>query len=130
MADTVQRYILFAGDTYYAEGGALDFHSSGTEDQLTELIAKGIERTMKDEDDLRWFHVYDVKINKVVAASIGLNGGSFDYAKRMIAEDCIMFKFRDIDEQSPRGAIGTLKKILVQLTDEEQKEQYRFLRDK
>ena len=59
------RYILFAGQSYYAKGGANDY--AERYDTLDESIAKGEELIAKSQWSEDWYHVFDVETGKIVA---------------------------------------------------------------
>jgi hypothetical protein len=60
----MKRFMLFAGDTYYACGGANDHQ--GSYDDLYEAIAAGQKELADGTVD--WWHVYD-KDEDVIADS-------------------------------------------------------------
>jgi len=50
------KYLLFAGDCYYANGGAFDFIDAS--DELEKLKERG--RSVIDKEEHEWFHVFNV----------------------------------------------------------------------
>jgi len=73
------RYLLFGGETYYAKGGYNDFIS--TSDDLDDLITtarKATDATIDVFELLDWWHIFDTKINSIVAGTEGQAYGSED----------------------------------------------------
>ena len=63
----MSRFILFAGETYYAKGGAHDLVDSfGT---LAEAQAYAEAIMQKDKYRFQWFHVFDIGTKSIVAKS-------------------------------------------------------------
>lgn len=58
----MKRFVLFAGQRYYAGGGALDFKGEFDELGMALEVAATV---VPDEDD--WFHIVDADSWKVVA---------------------------------------------------------------
>lgn len=62
------QYILFGGDSYYAQGGLLDllsFHPT-----MDEAVREGIKLIETQEiDSVEWWHVWDAQACKVVGRS-------------------------------------------------------------
>lgn len=52
------RYLVFAGDSYYARGGMLDFHMA-TDD----IEADGVKNIIANND---WAHVYDMQEGRII----------------------------------------------------------------
>jgi hypothetical protein len=72
----VKRFLVFAGNSFYALGGALDFqdHCDTLEEAMT--AATALKRTFD------WFHILDGETRKIVAFAEGSYCGSarnFDY---------------------------------------------------
>ena len=129
MSEPVHRYILFAGDTYYANGGALDIRGFGTENGRDDLVAQGLVLVSKNGDDLKWFHIYDLKTEKIVAFADGLCGGTVDrglemWAKNSIAKDCEIHVCKKIKEPNFRSVfVGEVMRVWVKL-DEKERDQF------
>lgn len=61
------RFILFAGETYYAKGGAHDrVNSFGS---LVEAEAYGKALLADGGRDFDWYHVFDIGTSTIVAKS-------------------------------------------------------------
>jgi hypothetical protein len=65
--EAMARYILFAGRTCYAEGGAHDLRSTG--DNLNDACAWGRKLLEPGIDRQEWWHVYDNAAGRIVAGS-------------------------------------------------------------
>jgi hypothetical protein len=134
MTEPIHRYILFAGDTYYANGGALDIRGFGTEKGRDDLVNQGLAFIKRDGDDMSWFHVYDMKTEKIVAFSDGLCGGRVDshlmtWTKNMIAEDCEVYVCKSTKEPRLHSAfVGETTKVWFKLEEEEREEFINFVR--
>jgi len=63
----MSRFILFAGETYYARGGAHDLVDSFG--SLVEAKAYGEALLEKDRYRFQWFHVFDIGTKAIVAKS-------------------------------------------------------------
>lgn len=72
------RYLLFAGATYYAEGGARDFHGSFSSITKAKLAARAamidhpygrgeLFSYVRSHD--AWWHIMDIATGKIVAES-------------------------------------------------------------
>ena len=63
----MNRYLLFAGDSYYARGGFHDFRGSfpSLDDAMMEAKRESSEQPVHD-----WWHIYDTLTRKCIAASI------------------------------------------------------------
>ena len=59
------RYLLFGGEIYYTQGGANDL--LGSSNDHGELVKKG--KTLMDELDIGWWHVYDITLSVIIAGS-------------------------------------------------------------
>lgn len=60
----MKRYMVFAADRYYADGGAKDFK----DDTSSFNLACAWARTWSGSvGDLKWSHVYDTKTRELVA---------------------------------------------------------------
>jgi len=57
------KYLLFAGDSYYADGGALDLQTGG--EDLDELITKAM---ILHKD---WWHIFDTEQMELIAGKAG-----------------------------------------------------------
>lgn len=53
----MKRFLLFSGQTYYAQGGAWDFDNSF--DTLDEARAEG--KRMEGEYTVDWWHIFDAE---------------------------------------------------------------------
>lgn len=63
----MSRFILFAGETYYAKGGAHDrIDSFGS---LVEAEAYGEALLADNSRYFDWFHVFDIGTSSIVAKS-------------------------------------------------------------
>lgn len=63
----MNRYFIFAGETFYPEGGGLDYIAAA--ESLED--AKGLARTALDKND--WAHIFDTKEKSVVFELSGPN---------------------------------------------------------
>ena len=59
------RFLLFVGETYYAKGGAHDFHNSDSHIHDLLKIGKRIEA----EYTADWWHIMDLMGNTICAGS-------------------------------------------------------------
>jgi hypothetical protein len=59
----MQKYLLFGGDVYYAQGGMNDLIS------LNNNKNKLIDTILSDKLDLSWWHVWDNENSRIVAGS-------------------------------------------------------------
>jgi hypothetical protein len=75
----MKRYMLFAGDSYYAEGGAGDFKDDFFE--LENAIRAG---KLALENRCDWWHVFDTENRKIVALKNGSYCGQFDDAHKLL----------------------------------------------
>ena len=129
MSEPVHRYILFAGDTYYANGGALDIRGFGTENGRDDLVNQGLVFVQQDGDDMKWFHLYDLKTEKIVAFADGLCGGTVDrglemWTKNLIAKDCEIHVCKKTKEPNFRSVfVGEVMRVWVKL-DEKERDQF------
>ena len=64
----MKRYLVFAGQDYYAGGGWIDFREDFDDLESAETAA----RTIIVERDLEWWHVVDTSTGEIVKA---LSGG-------------------------------------------------------
>lgn len=63
----MSRFLLFAGETYYAKGGAHDLVDSFG--SLVEAKAYGEALMEKDRYRFQWFHVFDIGTKAIVSKS-------------------------------------------------------------
>lgn len=61
------RFLLFAGETYYAKGGAHDLVDGFG--SVVEAKAYGEALMEKDRYRFQWFHVFDIGTKSIVAKS-------------------------------------------------------------
>ena len=69
----MKRYLVFAGEDYYANGGALDFQSSF--DSMDDAAAHGkriIGKRISEYETAEWWHVFDAETGRIVC---GVSGG-------------------------------------------------------
>jgi hypothetical protein len=59
----VKRYLLFAGSTYYPDGGAEDF--VGDFDSIERSEFKAFEHDKNTDRRLDWWHVFDTQEKKI-----------------------------------------------------------------
>lgn len=72
---TKLTYALFAGSSYYASGGWLDFR--GFHPTVHDAIDAGKRLCKEDPNYVEWFHVVDTEQNNIVAFKLGDHcGGS------------------------------------------------------
>jgi flavin-binding protein dodecin len=64
----MKRYLVFAGTSYYASGGWLDF--IGSAETLEEAAAEARRKTDAD-DCLDWHHIVDAETMTIVAGKDG-----------------------------------------------------------
>lgn len=65
----MKRFMLFAGDSYYADGGAIDF--KGDFDTWQAAVMTAREAPLP----FGWWHVYDTVNRKVTHRRDGANSG-------------------------------------------------------
>lgn len=90
MAGRLERYIVFAGDSYYPEGGALDI--AGSYPDLDSALAwtRGTPERVSDlEDGMHWCHVVDSETGLIVAYNEGMLGGSLTDSEDRMAPDAV-----------------------------------------
>lgn len=58
------RYLLFGGDTYYAEGGANDF--LGSSDSVISLSTSDRLKDGGEHGEVDWWHIFDTEIMSIV----------------------------------------------------------------
>jgi len=68
------RYLLFAGYSYYAGGGATDLVQSS--DDHDWLVHSGL--ALEGAGDHDWWHIWDVEEEKITAGKQGAYCGTYD----------------------------------------------------
>lgn len=58
----VKRYMLFAGEYYYAAGGSHDY--TGSYDVLEDAVAAG--KNFIEKDTYTWFNIFDTQEDETV----------------------------------------------------------------
>lgn len=61
------RYVLFGGDTYYAQGGIHDY--LGESESLDSLKDSEVLKNWGRRDGLDWWHIYDIQERRIVAGT-------------------------------------------------------------
>ncbi len=65
----MKRYLTFVGDSYYADGGWLDF--KGSRDAVDDASALAAAAIIADDLSLPWWHVVDSRTGEIVAGISG-----------------------------------------------------------
>jgi len=66
----MKRFLVFAGNSFYADGGALDFRDHCDTLEAAMAAATELKRTFD------WFHILDGETRKIVAFAEGSHCGS------------------------------------------------------
>jgi hypothetical protein len=77
----MNRYLLFSGCSFYANGGWIDW--KGSYASLEEATAVAARIITEEDEDFSvgvddWWHVVDVETGKVVAGKQGVYSGFYD----------------------------------------------------
>jgi len=93
----MNRFYLFGTTDKYAPGGGIDDLIQSHHDPYELLVlAKRKQysiRDQKDPDYLEWWHIYDAKLNLIIACSLSQGHGWGSLSSPEKASDCRYFNF-------------------------------------
>lgn len=74
----MNRYMVFGGDYYYAQGGMNDY--IGETNYISLALAEGL--SFLKSGSFRWVHIYDTEKRKIIAGTVSQSHNTDDLKKK------------------------------------------------